>query len=769
MRKLTVFGFAFAAGVFASAYLLPGEFLLPAGVVCALLALPSLLLRGERRTAAFLVAAGLSVGLLWCYDYGTLVRAPALDLAGEKLTVEAVADGYPQETDYGGSLTVRVALPQGGETRAVLYLDEGAASIMPGDKITFTASFLADDTMAGEDSDYYFSRGVYLRAYADGAPEVERPEFFPVRYWPTALAQKLRKVLAAIYPPEVAGLMAALTTGERSGLPDDFYAALQRCGMAHVVAVSGMHLVFLSGLVQTLSRGGNRRRRALITIPVLLLFMALTGFPASVVRAGVMQILLLLAPIFGRERDTPTAMALAALVLLAANPDSAADVGLQLSFCSVAGIQLFSRPLAERMEKALGLEGRKKTAADLRSRLRMLWVGLIRFAVGSVATTLGALAFTTPLTASYFGTLSLVAPLANLLGLWAVSWSFALGLLSAVLGLIWLPLGKLLALGGSWPAEYLLPLAPALGNLPVASRTLANSYLWLWVFFVYAVVAFVLLGRKDGVRPIIPVSACTLTLVAALILGMMTHTGSDLTVSVLDVGQGLCVVLHSEGKTVMVDCGGSSGMEAADAAAAYVQSLGTGRVDLLVLTHCHDDHANGVSELLERLEVSALALPDEEEDIPLREEILALAEEKGSEVLLFSEDGSVSFGAASLRIYAPLGKGETNEAGLSVLATCGSFDVLITGDMGETVEKRLVRYGDLPDIELLVVGHHGSKYSTGEELLEATRPEYAAISVGYNTYGHPAEETLERLAAAGCAVYRTDQMGTVSVRVTMGG
>ena len=192
MRKLAVFGFAFAAGVFASAYLLPGEFLLPAGVVCALLALPSLLLRGERRTAAFLAAAGLSVGLLWCYDYGTLVRAPALDLAGEKLTVEAVADGYPQETDYGGSLTVRVALPQGGETRAVLYLDEGAASIRPGDKLTFTASFRAADTMAGEESDYYFSRGVYLRAYADGAPEVERPEIFPMRYWPTALAQKLR-------------------------------------------------------------------------------------------------------------------------------------------------------------------------------------------------------------------------------------------------------------------------------------------------------------------------------------------------------------------------------------------------------------------------------------------------------------------------------------------------------------------------------------------------------------------------------------------------
>ena len=93
----------------------------------------------------------------------------------------------------------------------------------------------------------------------------------------------------------------------------------------------------------------------------------------------------------------------------------------------------------------------------------------------------------------------------------------------------------------------------------------------------------------------------------------------------------------------------------------------------------------------------------------------------------------------------------------------GDFDALITGDMNSAVEHRLVKYGDLPDIELLVVGHHGSKYSTSEELLLATRPELAVISTGYNTYGHPAPETLERLAAAGCGIYRTDWSGTVTV------
>ena len=169
------------------------------------------------------------------------------------------------------------------------------------------------------------------------------------------------------------------------------------------------------------------------------------------------------------------------------------------------------------------------------------------------------------------------------------------------------------------------------------------------------------------------------------------------------------------------------------------------------------------AELLERLEVGLLVLPDVEEEDPLRREITALAEEKGIETLFLAEDADVTFGESALRIYAPLGSGGANEEGLSVLCTAGDFDGLITGDMNDTVEKRLVKYGSLPDLELLVAGHHGSKYATSEELLLATRPELAVISVGYNTYGHPAPETLERLAAAGCAIYRTDWSGTVTI------
>ena len=126
-----------------------------------------------------------------------------------------------------------------------------------------------------------------------------------------------------------------------------------------------------------------------------------------------------------------------------------------------------------------------------------------------------------------------------------------------------------------------------------------------------------------------------------------------------------------------------------------------------------------------------------------------------------TEETALPFGDAELTIFPPLGTGGSNELGLTVLATAGENDFLVTGDMERATEKKLIETYNLPDIEVLMAGHHGSKGSTSEELLEAVTPETVIISVGSNSYGHPAEDTLRRLARAGCAVYRTDHHGTV--------
>ena len=181
-----------------------------------------------------------------------------------------------------------------------------------------------------------------------------------------------------------------------------------------------------------------------------------------------------------------------------------------------------------------------------------------------------------------------------------------------------------------------------------------------------------------------PVGLGAAGLCAALVLHAASYTAGRLTVSVLDVGQGLSVALTSKGRAALVDCGGTGAADAGDTAADYFQALGMSRVDLVVLTHCHADHAGGVPQLLERMEVGRLILPDVTPEDPLRQEILALAAEKGTQVLLIEDGAEISFGEAELTLYPPLGSGDANEAGLSVLCSAGDFDALITGDMAMT-------------------------------------------------------------------------------------
>ena len=191
---------------------------------------------------------------------------------------------------------------------------------------------------------------------------------------------------------------------------------------------------------------------------------------------------------------------------------------------------------------------------------------------------------------------------------------------------------------------------------------------------------------------------------------------------------------------------------------------------MLVLTHLHADHANGVSALMSRMDVRYLALPaDAEDEDGLVGEIISAALRSGTEIMYVSEDTDAAVGGISLRLYEPLGAGDLNERGIIVIASVGDYDMLVTGDVNVAVERLLVDSAALPDFELLVAGHHGSKYATSYELLDAARAETAIISVGYNNYGHPTREALWRLSAYGMTVFRTDQMGTVTLRIDKNG
>lgn len=718
---------------------------------------PYTLYQVSRRGLALCLGAVLALG--WAGAYFVLFRAPAEHWVGDGTAISGEVSSYPAPTSIGGySVTVHL---DGGffAPDALVYGPEGWGGLTPGDRVACTARVKLSDRAYGDETTYYTAKGVYLLAYCKEAPETTPAQGVLPRHWPALCARKLRDGIYAAFDETVAPIAAAVTLGDKTGLDDTLYSAFNRAGLMHAAVVSGFHISFLVGMA--LAMGGQNRRVALSMVPLLVFYALMAGGTPSAFRAVITQSALLAAPIARREGDGPSALALALLVLLLQNPFAAASVGLQLSFASVAGILLVSGPLFRWMYRPL-----KPLRPGGGNRVRLVLWNVGRTVLAGVSTSLGAMLFTVPLIALYFGQILLLSPLSNVLALWALSLLMVCALALGTAGIFLPGLAALLGDVAGLLGHYARWVTLLLGKFPFASLSAESRYCLIWLFAVYLALLAAPLSRQRPKRPLVSVCAAVLLLCAAIGLGRLETDTADLTVTALDVGQGSSTALISGGSTALVDCGGGGPRSAGDTAADYFAAQGRARLDLLVLTHFDADHFNGVEQLFYRMKVGRVAIPAGGTDRSDAALLAELARREGAEVVAVDETVELALGEASLTLYPPLGGGTSNESGLFALCTAGDFDVLITGDADAFVEKMLVKYCPVPDIELLMVGHHGSKNSSCEEFLKATAPELAVVSAGTNnSYGHPAPETLDRLTALGAQVYRTDLEGSVTVSV----
>ena len=751
MRVLAITALAFSTAVFASNYILPLAWL-PAGVLLCTAACGMLLLPRRRWLRGFaLMALGLALGLgcFWLHAQRTTV--PASQLEGQTRQLRAQITDYPENYESYTRLSVRLHTEGVPELNALLYDNDGVLrEAEPGQWIEFEAKLRPADRRYGESYSGYNARDIYLIASSRG--EIRLAEGgASLRFWPLRLNRRILDLVQTLFPADTAGFVQALLLGDKSALYRDeaLYQALSRAGLMHVVAVSGMHIAFLVGLLRSVF--GRRRACSLACIALVWLFVLVTGASPSAVRAAIMQTLLLTASLLRRENDPLTSFSAALAFILLANPHAAASVSLQLSFASIAGILFF----AERMEEAVYARF---------PRLRETWIG--RTAVGSVVNSLSVMPFTVPLMALHFGALPLLAPLTNLLALWAVTFCFCGAYLLCAIGALCLPLGRSLAWLLAWLVRYVFLIARGVSALSFAAVYLQMRAAWLWLLLCYLLfLVFRFAGRSRFLRFGVPALLSVLSLAALLIATRLAYTGDTDTIAALDVGQGQCLAVLSGESTLLIDCGGLGTLDnPGETAGSYLLVRGRRAVDVLLLTHLDADHCNGVEALMALCPARVLILP-EGGDEALREEVESAALRGGAEIRGLREDSLLSLGGISAQLYAPEEPGADNEHGLAALVSLGDYDMLVTGDMSREKEKALLAQHPLEGIELYIVGHHGSKNASSEELLRQIGADTAIISCGYNTYGHPAAETLERLAVCGYNVYRTDENGTIEIRI----
>ena len=552
---------------------------------------------------------------------------------------------------------------------------------------------------------------------------------------------------------EARALLAGVVCGYRSALKglelDDLFAS---CGVAHLVAVSGSHLALVSSLVG-LALGRTRLRpvpRGAILVALTAGFVAFCGAPTSAVRAWAMSVVAELSGLVGRRGHPASSVALVALVMALLDPGVSGQLGFLLSVASVLGLAVAGAYVRYAVRVAAGAGPRLPRGAPegLRMRVRKWWRG----AVDALATSLTCQLVTMPLTCAAYSELALVGPLANVAVGGLFELVLALGVVAAALA--WAPWlqAPVLALADA-AAGALLWALRALAALPgacVAVSVDEGAALAALALAVAALlVAWPRLTRARVAGVVGAMAACALAYYAYW--GWL----SPARIVVLDVGQGDAIVVSCGATTLLVDTGTGSDVLEALARAHVVD------VDAVLVTHLHDDHTGGLEDVLAAYDC----------DLVLVAEGVGLeVEAAGVEVEELSYGDALSVGGFVLTVVSPTEavEGDENEDSVVLLAEYDdgtrSLTALLTGDAEAEVVQAAVDRGDVGDIDLLKVGHHGSAASVTDELAAALDAEVAVASAGEdNSYGHPTDECIEALEGAGSVFLCTIDAGSVTV------
>jgi len=631
---------------------------------------------------------------------------------------------------------------------------------------------------------YLAHQGIYSIVYYPQIEVLDSGKGFKPLQWLYSFRESLSDSLAKALPEPQCSLAQGILLGIRGNIPYSLNQAFSRTGTAHLLAISGLHIAIVIGMVLSLAILAFGRHLSIyiwLALLAIWLYALLTGMRPPVIRGAIMGSLFLMAEFLGRQRSAITALAFAAAVMVGIQPQILWSVSFQLSFVAMAGL-IFLYPYFQTW-------GRKGVTALFGDREAMIVTGSM--VTDAFAITLAAIVAVWPLVAYNFRVVSLVGLPATFLSLPALPAIIVTAALVAFVGLF----APLLAQALGWLAwlflSYLLLVVRGFDALPYSSFEVTTVSSWqVWGYYIVFAVAVALVSRRkqltdsfsrlaSGVKGITPSRLPKKWLIPPLLIiailvwsVVLTMPDDKLHVSFLDVGQGDAILIQTPAhQNILIDGGPDPqkiGLELSKKLPFWDRTI-----DLMVSTQPQADHVTGLVEVLQRYKVKQLIDADVPYDSSIYQQWLTLIGQKEikRDIARAGQEIDLSHGIRIEVLNPPpeLFQGTSHDVdnnGVVLRLVWGKVSFLFTADIRQEAEFELIGQRANLRSTVLKVGHHGSKTSTSAQFLAAAGPEVAVISVGAkNPFGHPSPEVVERLAEklGEDNVYPTSEMGTIEL------
>ncbi len=546
--------------------------------------------------------------------------------------------------------------------------------------------------------------------------------------------------------PSNSAIARSFLIGDRSRLSEEERENYSKSGAAHLLAISGMHISVLAGVLSLLlGRFLGRKSSFGITLALLCVYGLLTGYSASLTRAILMYIVFQAAPLLGRYSDSPTRLCTAMLLYLLVRPEAILDTGFVLSYGASAGIILLTSP----MSALLHVPKIKPTEHGMKA---LLTRRLPRWLLSSVAATAAAQLAILPAIIHSFGAQPAASFAVNLIAVPLAMVAFIIAFLGLLSGI------PFVALIADHMFSLLNSCVAFFADLPLASIRVARFPLWLTLIcIVICLLSSDLSKLKPALRRFLPLTVILAIPVANFCAHLTTYGFS---VVYLDADQADCAVIRSGGEVYLVDTGDDY-----SPIGDYLSAMNY-RPKAIFLSHLHADHTGGLQDILDLCTPETIYIPADTDTFEIAESVsvaLNAAEEMGVEIVVLDAGSQIELaGETFADVLAPTAgfpAGSANENSMVLRISNKEHSLLFCGDAPAKQVKKVAE-----NCTVLKIAHHGAKDALTSELLDMIDPEVAIISVGYNTYGHPRKECLELLDERGIDVYRTDHSGAITVR-----